>query len=88
MEFTSMRALFAEIKRTLGLKCEFCGEDHPALLETHYANMCKMQHNIERFGSESEITLCSNCHKKLHYSDWEESIGINKEEELSEAVAA
>lgn len=67
MEFRSMRELFAELKKDL--KCDFCGENHPAVLETHYTSMCIQQENIDRFGERRETVLCANCHKKLHYDD-------------------
>ncbi len=64
-----------------GLKCEECGEDHPACIEYHHLDMTKKDFEISKaitkgFAKErilEEIkkcmVLCSNCHKKLHYDN-------------------
>jgi hypothetical protein len=62
------------------IKCERCGENHPACLEFHHLEPDKKDlevsqlintYSIERTISEIEkcIVLCSNCHKKLHYEE-------------------
>lgn len=61
------------------LKCEHCGEDHPATLDFHHpdpsikegevsqmvVSMASKQIVIEEIAKC--IVLCSNCHRKEHY---------------------
>lgn len=61
------------------LKCEKCGESHPATLDFHHKNQQEKNTNIARMVSnrtslkrlEEEIkkcfVWCSNCHRKHHY---------------------
>jgi hypothetical protein len=68
---------FEKYKSTL--KCEKCGENHPAVLDFHHLDPSKKEFQIgngtkkgiEKMLKEIEkcIILCSNCHRKLH---WEE----------------
>lgn len=61
----------------LKIKCQICGEDHPAVLDFHHKDPNDKDANISKMNSRSKIieeskkciVLCSNCHRKLH---WEE----------------
>ena len=65
------------------LKCEHCGENHPATLDFHHSNPNEKENNISNmvkdgFSKENIlkemkkcIILCSNCHRKLH---WEQKV--------------
>lgn len=70
---------FIEYKATL--KCERCSEDHPAVLDFHHRDPSKKSSHLSgaavRKGwsvarLKEEIAkcevLCSNCHRKLHWS--------------------
>lgn len=64
----------------LTLKCSICGETHPACIEHHHLDasekeqnigeMAAQGHSIDSISKEIEkcIILCSNCHRKLHYT--------------------
>ncbi|MEW6492176.1 MAG: hypothetical protein AB1589_06515 [Cyanobacteriota bacterium] len=82
---------FKEIKRQL--RCEKCGEDHPACLEFHHLNPSEKKINLSeavaiKGWSKNKIldeidkcvVLCSNCHKKLHWELQQQVVseGINK----------
>jgi 5-methylcytosine-specific restriction endonuclease McrA len=65
-----------EYKKTL--KCEECGENHPACLDFHHINPKEKKFAIGRIkdflswrGLKEEIAkcrvLCANCHRKKHY---------------------
>lgn len=69
---------FLEIKKDL--KCEKCGETHPACLQFHHLDPSKKEGNIsgmfwrkdrEHVLKEIEkcIVLCANCHFKVHYEE-------------------
>jgi hypothetical protein len=69
---------FEQYKKTL--KCEVCGENHPATLDFHHKNPSEKEiiisESIWRWSWNSikkEIdkcsVLCSNCHRKLHYEE-------------------
>lgn len=72
------RSKWIEFKRTL--KCERCGENHPATLDFHHLDPNEKDFNlsgkafygysVERIHEELSkcIILCSNCHRKEHYS--------------------
>lgn len=69
----------AEYKSERG--CGECGERHPGCLDFHHRNPCDKLHNIARLALAAhkrdvlmeEIVkcdlLCSNCHRKHHYSE-------------------
>ena len=42
-------------------KCFFCGEDNPLVLEEHHIIPRSIEDSVET------ITLCANCHRKLHH---------------------
>ncbi len=82
---------FKEIKRQL--RCEKCGEDHPACLEFHHLNPSEKKINLSeavaiKGWSKNKIldeiakcvVLCSNCHRKLHWKLQQQVVseGINK----------
>jgi hypothetical protein len=59
------------------LKCERCGENHPACLEFHHRDQAKKDCEVSKMVRTSSIerileeiakcdVLCSNCHRKLH----------------------
>lgn len=60
--------------------CEICGESHPACLDFHHTDPNIKEKNISRMKVESYsistikreiekcIVVCSNCHRKIHYS--------------------
>lgn len=64
---------------SLSLRCEKCGEDHPAVIDFHHADpaekeikISQARHNgwsIERLQREIDkcMILCANCHRKLHW---------------------
>ena len=68
---------FKKLKSTL--KCEQCGENHPACLDFHHKNskekiseiskMFATRKSKEKILKEIDkcIVLCSNCHRKLHH---------------------
>lgn len=66
---------FKKLKQTL--KCEKCGEDHPACLEFHHINPEEKELEISKLVKVSKkkvieeikkcIVLCANCHRKLHH---------------------
>ena len=70
-------AWFHEYRKTL--KCNRCGENHPACLEFHHSEPNKKEYNIGNiiYSTYSIKTilkemqkcevLCSNCHNKEHY---------------------
>ncbi len=72
------RMWFKEFKATL--KCEQCGERHPACLEFHHTDPKQKEQHISTAVQsgwglnhiEDEIkkciVLCSNCHRKLHFN--------------------
>lgn len=43
--------------------CFFCSEGNPLVLEDHHL----VPKNIGPVGVSDTVTLCANCHKKLHY---------------------
>jgi hypothetical protein len=63
------------------LKCEKCGENHPAVLDFHHINSNEKDFSIGTamgVGNSIEtilkeiskcMILCSNCHRKLHYEE-------------------
>lgn len=61
------------------LKCSRCSEDHPACLDFHHIDPLGKDNSVSRLiamGNKRKIldevkkceVLCSNCHRKLHYS--------------------
>jgi len=60
-----------------GLKCNKCGENHPAALDFHHKGdkdkginfMTHWGYSIVRIKKEMSkcMVLCANCHRKLHY---------------------
>jgi len=59
------------------LRCEICGEDHPACLEFHHPDPKQKETNVtnllntcskKRILMEIEkcMILCANCHRKIH----------------------
>jgi len=70
---------FKEFRLTL--KCEECGENHPACIDFHHKDGSKKRDNIcsmvlKGFSKESIIReiqkcqiLCANCHRKLHFGN-------------------
>ena len=63
------------------LRCEKCGEDHPATLQFHHRDPDQKDFAIgEMHGQSKERVLdeilkcevlCANCHAKLHWTDRE-----------------
>jgi hypothetical protein len=63
----------------LNSKCNQCGENHPATLDFHHVDDETKEFNIsvpqgrsmEKIKKEIDkcIILCSNCHRKLHWSE-------------------
>lgn len=63
------------------LKCERCGEDHPATIDFHHVDssdkekevavLVQEAYCIERILEEISkcIVLCSNCHRKHHWAE-------------------
>jgi len=72
-----LRQWLQEVKQTL--KCKFCPESHPAVLEFHHRDPKKKEidvaHTITDGWGKKRIldeiakcdVLCSNCHRKLHW---------------------
>lgn len=72
------REFYIEYKKTL--KCQNCGENHPACLVFHHRNPAEKEFNIAMKAPNkskeqlmNEIAkcdvLCANCHRKLHYNE-------------------
>lgn len=65
----------------IGLKCQTCGEDHPAVIDFHHRDpedklyeVSVMPHrSISKKKILEEIAkcdvLCSNCHRIFHYNE-------------------
>ena len=62
------------------LKCERCGENHPATLDFHHKNPKEKEHAVstlirnKQYGkARKEIekceVLCANCHRKHHHKE-------------------
>ena len=75
-----IKAWLQEYKKTL--KCEECGENHPACLDFHHINPEDKKFSIARINDylswgllKAEIAkcciLCANCHRKKHYNERE-----------------
>ena len=69
---------WAEFKS--GLRCEHCGEDHPATFDFHHVKKDPDNvkvHKLIRNGAYKKIleeikkciVLCANCHRKHHYEE-------------------
>jgi hypothetical protein len=69
---------FNDYKQTL--KCERCGESHPATLDFHHLDPTKKEFNIsdQLWAKNKEkvleeiskcIVVCSNCHRKIHWKE-------------------
>ncbi len=78
--YIERRKWYGELKETL--KCETCGENHPATLDFHHINSQTKDFgvaagltrlNLSKAKILEEISkcvvLCSNCHRKLHYNE-------------------
>ncbi len=70
------RKWYNEVKSTL--KCEKCGENHISTLDFHHIDPKKKEFPISRVYFSKEkileeikkcIVLCSNCHRKLHWDE-------------------
>ena len=67
-----------------GLRCERCGEDHPATLDFHHKDASEKSGEVsdmlnglrskQRILAEVRkcIVLCANCHRKLHLDNRKE----------------
>ena len=77
------RKWFEEYKLTL--KCERCGENHPAVLDFHHLDPHSKEftvsdqvwtRNPKHVMDEINkcIVLCSNCHRKLHWNEKQNSL--------------
>jgi len=76
---SSFKEWFADYKLTL--KCEECGENHPATLDFHHENPNEKEYGISQMVhltcSKNKIieeiskckVLCANCHRKVHYKE-------------------
>ena len=69
---------FIDYKQTL--KCEKCGENHPATLDFHHLDPTKKEFaisdqlwakNKEKVLEEISkcIVVCANCHRKIHWNE-------------------
>lgn len=69
---------FKELKSSL--KCNRCGENHPATLDFHHTDPLQKENAVAVLagnGSKSKLlaeiakceVLCANCHRKHHYAD-------------------
>lgn len=84
---------FEQWKRTLC--CTKCGENHPACIEFHHLDPSTKEHGISYLRNSKKklaeelkkcIVLCSNCHKKLHYEEREQTrIQLLKQMEVNNA---
>ena len=72
------RSLEAYKKMKSTLRCEKCGENHPATLDFHHLDPSKKDIEVPKLFKSSKklkaelekcIVLCSNCHRKLHYEE-------------------
>ncbi len=75
-----IKAWLKEYKESL--RCENCGENHPACLEFHHTNPSEKKFSIGRIKDylswkmlKEEIgkcrVLCANCHRKEHWEQKE-----------------
>jgi hypothetical protein len=74
-----LTAWYREYKKTL--RCEDCGQDHPATLEFHHLNPTKKDFNVSRLIAQSTslrrlkeemakcVVLCANCHRIRHWNE-------------------
>lgn len=72
-------AWFFELKKTL--KCEQCGENHPACLQFHHRDPLEKEGMVSKFvgaGYSEDVirkeiekceVLCANCHAKKHWQE-------------------
>jgi hypothetical protein len=68
---------FNDYKKTL--KCEKCGETHPATIDFHHKNEKKyglskmVYYGYSKKRIQEEISkcqvLCANCHRKIHWKN-------------------
>ena len=58
--------MLKEQQDKIEVKCFFCEESNPIVLEKHHMVPRSLQ---EKFGisDESTVILCRNCHRKVHY---------------------
>lgn len=78
---------FREYKKIL--KCNNCGENHPATLDFHHRDGEKKDYNISSMANSGcawerileEIdkcdVLCSNCHRKFHWEFDNVALGLS-----------
>lgn len=75
-----IQSWFNEYKKTL--KCEECGENHPACLDFHHLNPVDKKFSVsshhDRPSKQALIeeiakcrVLCANCHRKEHWNERE-----------------
>lgn len=73
-----IKAWLKEYKQTL--RCEVCGENHPACLDFHHIDsndkkfaIGRLKHYLSMKLLKTEIekckVLCANCHRKYHWND-------------------
>lgn len=80
-----IREWFEEYKSFL--KCEHCGENHPACFDFHHLDGSEKDdcisvlvgggYAVKRIKEEIDkcIVLCANCHRKLHYEEKIRALG-------------
>lgn len=76
-DYKKVRSRLVDRMRSLKVRCERCGEDHPATLDFHHLDPSKKDVTVARATSmkqvvaeaEKCIVLCSNCHRKLHWDE-------------------
>jgi hypothetical protein len=62
------------------LKCERCGEDHPATLDFHHINPAEKEYAVSSLVRNKQFAkakkevekcevLCANCHRKHHHEE-------------------
>lgn len=92
---TPNQAWLVMYKQTLS--CQQCGESHPACLDFHHVDPDEKTEHISRMVKfkryshedllaelEKCIVLCSNCHRKEHYSEAQYKLALSMLEQESE----
>lgn len=76
-DYKKVREKLVAYIRAHKIKCERCGEDHPAVLDFHHVDPSTKELTVAQATSRKKvalevekcIVLCSNCHRKFHWDE-------------------